>query len=189
MKDFRVCSAEVRSVDREGKRVFVGTALRYGDWSELIGGQFRERFLAGAFRECLAAKPDIIASIDHNFSKLLGRTASGTLSLREDDTGLYAECVAPDTSYARDLAASIARKDISGMSFTFDIDKPNTDDRWFRNEAKEVAREVIRATLFEVAWVVMPAYPTTDAALRSMQRACVGSLRDRGKLLDLLSKS
>lgn len=158
---------EVRELDGKRKQ-FVGRPIKWGHWSDMIGGAFRERFLPGAFDEHLATKPDVIASIDHDARRLLGRTASSTLTLRSDREGLYIECDGPDTSYAADLAVSVKRGDIRGMSFIFEAAQGG--DRWYTEDG-ERRRDVSKAKLYEVSFVVFPAYPTTEAAMRSLAMA------------------
>ncbi len=51
-------------------------------------GSFRERIAPGAFAASLDSGRDILALVDHDPKSLLGRTRSGTLTLREDDDGL-----------------------------------------------------------------------------------------------------
>src|SRR3546814_12849922 len=51
-------------------------------------GSFTEVIRPGAFRSSLQSGVDILALADHDASKVLGRTQSGTLTLTEDDAGL-----------------------------------------------------------------------------------------------------
>lgn len=152
---------EVRDVN--GKPAFVGRAVQYNQWSELIYGHFQERILPGAFDQHLAGKPDVIACVDHDARKLLGRTSANTLNLLPDGDGIAVEVPQPETSYARDLAESIRRGDIRGMSFVFDV----VTDNWHR-ENSVPSRDVSEARLYEVSFVIFPAYPQTTAGLRAL---------------------
>lgn len=157
----RILSREVRASD-EG--VLLGTAVVYNSWSDPICGYFVEQMIPGCFDDCLAGSPDVICTVDHNTSLLLGRTASSTLKLVNSDTGLTVEVVPPDTTTGRDIRELIKRGDIKGMSFTFEC---LTDD-WNYNDGKP-ARSVLKANLFEVAFVATPAYPSTSVDMRSVR--------------------
>ena len=50
------------------------------------------------------------------------------------------------------------------MSFTFDV----ITDRWGTDNGIP-CRDVVEAKLYEVAYVVFPAYPTTEAGLRAKE--------------------
>jgi HK97 family phage prohead protease len=126
VKDRRVISGGVELRSVEGRGLLVGRPVVYDSWSEPIGGMFRERILPGAFDEWLAGEPDVIACVNHDPARLLGRTASGTVRLVNDKQGLSVEVDPPATTYAADLAESVKRGDIRGMSFVFEC----TEDRW-----------------------------------------------------------
>ena len=143
-----------------------GDAVVYNEWSELLG-TFYERIAPGAFDACLARSPDVIACYDHEVRQILGRTAAGTLRLDNSPTALRATLTSlPDTTYARDLVSSVKRGDIKGMSFVFDC----LEDSWEHRDGK-LYRTVLKAELYEVSFVVFPAYPGTSVSARSMQAA------------------
>lgn len=130
-----------------------------------IGGYFMEQIAPGAFAETLKTA-DVRALIDHDGGRVIGRTKAGTLRLREDDAGLYAEIDLPDTSDGRDLAVQLERGDISGMSFGFRV----THDEW--DETGDMPMRTIRAVdLIEVSAVAFPAYGDTSLAMRSLDEA------------------
>jgi len=152
--------AEVRTVG--SKRMFVGRAVQYGEWSELLYGTFRERILPGAFDESLKSGTDVYADVDHDASRVLGRLSAGTLRLLPDEQGIGVEVDAGEYSYAKDLAVGISRGDLRGMSFVFDV----TDDKWESRDGVP-HRTVTKADLYEVAFVFFPAYPASEAGMRS----------------------
>lgn len=126
-------------------------------------GDFQEVIRRGAFASSLAAGADILALADHDRSRVLGRTSSRTLQLNEDDTGLAFTLELPDTQAGRDLATLAERGDLGGCSFAFTV--PKGGDRWTGN-----ARELTNVALDEVSIVqARPAYPGTEAHLRSLQ--------------------
>ncbi len=126
-------------------------------------GDFTEVIRRGAFAASLASGADILALADHDNSRVLGRTGSGTLTLAEDDTGLAFTLDLPDTQAGRDLAALAQRGDLGGASFAFNV--PKGGDRWTGN-----TRELTNVTLNEVSIVqARPAYGATEVHLRSLQ--------------------
>jgi hypothetical protein len=126
-----------------------------------IGGAFREIIAPGAFDKTLNG--DIRALVDHDSGRVIGRSKAGTLRLNEDSKGLAVEIDLPDTTDGRDLAVSLTRGDISGMSFGFRV----THDEW--DETGDIPTRTIRSVeLFEVSAVAFPAYEGTELALRSL---------------------
>jgi len=134
-----------------------------------IGDAFREVIAPGAFAASIA-RDDIRALIDHDPSRVIGRNRARTLKLEEDAKGLRVEISLPDTQIARDLATSMRRGDIDGMSFGF----YSKHDEW--DETTEPpTRTLHELELFDVSVVTFPAYPEAGAALRSLT-----ALRDAG---------
>lgn len=127
------------------------------------GRRFRERIRPGAFADTLHAS-DIRALVDHDPSKILGRNLPGTLTLTEDETGLYCEIDPPPTSYAADVVVSIRRGDISGMSFRF---YPIADE-WTEAADGSLTRDLISVLIDDVSVVTYPAYRDTEVAVRSI---------------------
>lgn len=142
--------------------ILTGKPVVYNQWSSMIHDYFQERMLPGCFDRCLSENPDIVACIDHDTSKLLGRTASGTLKLVTTPQGIEVEVPCPDTSYGRDLVAMVKRNDINGMSFVFDV----ITDRWY-NEGGKRCRDIVEGILHEVTFTGFPAYPSTSCQARS----------------------
>lgn len=150
--------------DTDGKRVLIGTPIKYDSPSEPIYGYFTERIKQGAFKEHLADNPDIMCLRDHNPGWILGRTSSQTLRIIQNKDDISIECDCPNTTYALDLAESIRRKDLRGMSFGFDV----LDDEWTMKDGVR-NRDVIRAKLYEVTFTTIPAYPDTEVGLRDIE--------------------
>ena len=126
-------------------------------------GEFTDIIRRGAFAASLASGADILALADHDYSRVLGRTKSGTLTLAEDATGLAFTLDLPDTQAGRDLAALAQRGDLGGCSFAFTV--PKGGDQWTGN-----TRELRNVTLDEVSIVQSrPVYGATEVHLRSLQ--------------------
>ncbi len=140
----------------EGLSTLSGYAAVFNSTSDL--GWFTESIAQGAFVDSIARGDDVRALFNHNPNFVLGRTKSKTLTLKEDEKGLFCEIVPPDTQVGRDLVALIERGDISQMSFGFYIDEEEV-----RHEpGKPTHFTITRATLFDVSPVTFPAYEDTE---------------------------
>jgi HK97 family phage prohead protease len=144
-------------------RTVAGYAAVFGSTAD-IGDSFREIIAPGAFSRSLGG--DVMALVHHDRSRVLGRTTAGTLRMKEDDTGLAVEIDLPDTTDGRDMAVSIERGDVSGMSFGFIVTKQTWD------ETGPVPMRTIEAVdLIEVTITAFPAYADTSIAMRSLADA------------------
>jgi len=154
--------AFVRAADAPEDRKMIGHAAVFNQVTD-IGGWFRERVMPGAFTDSIQAD-DIRALFNHNPDYVLGRNTAKTLTLSEDADGLKTVIDPPDTQFARDLAVSIGRGDITQMSFAFQV----LEEEWTRGEKEQLdLRSIKKVRLFDVSPVTFPAYEGTDIALRS----------------------
>ncbi len=167
-----------------------GYALKYNRLSRNLGG-FVEQVLPGAFDKSLADGADVLARYNHDDNYLLGRTTSGTLSLRSDATGLlYVVEELPDTSAGRDMAVLLERGDVQHSSFAFF----KVEDDWGTTEQGFPLRSLVSAGLADVAPVNTPAYIDTSSAVRSLASHLgrdvedIQPLMERGELVRLLTK-
>jgi uncharacterized protein len=166
--------AECRAEASDNGKKIRGYAIVFNSPSVDLGG-FREIIDASAVDRTLNEGLDVRALVDHDSSKVLGRTRAGTLTLRKDSRGLRIE-VEPDDeiSYARDIMRAVARGDVSGMSFGFRV----IEDEW-NYDGKVPVRTVTDMRVSEVSVVTFPAYQSTDVAvaqrsLRAYQQALGG---------------
>lgn len=116
-----------------------------------------ETIARGAFDDVLG--DDVLGLVDHDVSKVLGRTGNGTVRLRSDDHGLAFEIDLPDTTLGRDIRALVARGDLSGMSFSA---VPGVVER---ATGGVVHRSFKR--LVDISVVTMPAYAGTSVVARN----------------------
>ena len=147
-------ATEVRVAGRrlEGYAAVFGVEARIADFTETVA--------PGAFAASLARGDDILALADHDPARLLARTKSGTLTLREDARGLAFALQVPDTQAGRDVLALAERGDLGGMSFGFTV--PRGGERWTGRK-----RELRAIDLKEVSVVsAWPAYDGTEVAAR-----------------------
>lgn len=159
----RTISQTLEARESDDGRVVAGLGVPYGETTE-VGNSFREVFAPGAFRAALSS--DVMALFGHDRNRILGRTAAGTLRLREDAAGVHYEIDVPDTSDGRDLAVSVARGDIRGTSFGFRAVRETWDDT-----VDPPLRTIHEAQLREISPTSDPAYGDTTIALRSLDAA------------------
>ncbi|RIO25441.1 HK97 family phage prohead protease [Staphylococcus saprophyticus] len=157
----------IKAVDDE-QMIVEGYALRFNTLSNDLGG-FVETISPEALKE--ADLSDVRCLIDHDSSKVLGRTVSETLELKVDDEGLYFRCQLPNTSYSKDLYENIRLGNINQCSFGFILSEDDGDS--FEKREDGLFKRTIRKikSLFDVSIVTYPAYNDTDVApaLRSIE--------------------
>lgn len=165
-----VGNLEVRELP-DGRREYRGDAIRFGEPSENLGG-----FIEYVDADCEIVGDDVRHLINHDANLVLGRTTAGTTRLERSGDAMAAHTDLPDTSYARDLAVSIERRDVDQMSFGFRV-VPCSDgskgDKWDW-ETSPPTRHLRAIELHDVSTVTFPAYPTTTAEVRSLVRRSVG---------------
>ena len=122
-----------------------------------------EQIAPGAFSSSLGG--DVRALIDHDTRLVIGRTTVGTLTLREDATGLYGEIkINEHDSDAMNLYARVQRGDVSQCSFGFDI---ISEDYVTSPDGQTCTWTVRDLVLYEVSVVTFPAYDATSVSARS----------------------
>lgn len=166
----------IKAVDDE-KMIVEGYALRFNTLSNDLGG-FVETISPEALKE--ADLSDVRCLIDHDSSKVLGRTTSETLELKVDDEGLYFRTQLPNTTYAKDLYENIRLGNINQCSFGFILDEDG--DEFEKREEDGLFKRTLRKikSLFDVSIVTYPAYNDTQVApaLRSIEQIKEQELAD-----------
>lgn len=157
-EEVRLAAIEYRADPDSPK--FEGYAALFNTQTEIFK-DFFEVVAPGAFARALKEKQDVRALVDHDPSKILGRTTAGTLQLREDKTGLRSTILPPNTQLGRDTKTSLERGDISQMSFAFRVVKQEWEDK-----GEITVRTLLDVDLFDVSIVTYPAYPDTTVAVR-----------------------
>jgi HK97 family phage prohead protease len=150
---------EIRS--GEGGKRYVSGLIPFDSMSEDLGG-FREIIRKGAFTKTLQ-ESDVRALWAHDTRYVIGRSKIGTFTLEERSDGLFVEAELPNTTWANDLAESVSRRDVPGMSFGFRAIK----DVWTAGASgTSDLRELLEVQLFEVSFgVAFPAYPESDSVV------------------------
>jgi len=157
--------AEVR--EEGGALRFDGHAAVFNSWSSDLGG-FREQIQRGAFRKVLRQGADVRFLFNHNPDLVMARSTvkdgPGSLRLSEDSTGLAVEATLVNTPAAANLRELVTTGVVSGMSYHFSM-RNGGQDTW---NADYTERSVVQfGGLHDVGPVTYPAYPATDASMRS----------------------
>ena len=138
----------------------------------------------GAFTNSVSG--DVRALINHDSSLVLGRTKAGTLTLRQDERGLWGSIrINRDDVDAMNLYARVQRGDVDQCSFGFDIKRDTFVDlgdgkcRW---EIEEVD------PLYEVSVCTFPAYTETSVSARKQDLAEIEKRRAEAWRSDMKKK-
>lgn len=149
-------------------RTSIGNPLRWGFYEEVASGAFAKTIDEG----------DPRFLIDHDSYYVVSRASAGTLELAEDAKGLAVDsALDPGLSYVGDLKTNVRNKNITGMSFGFQVVK----DDWQLIDVETKDGDTVQAELrilrevklFEVSAVTFPAYQDTEAGLRAVAAALV----------------
>ena len=159
MRQVRSCGTTFQTREEGGPVIEGYCAVFNGNYE--LWPKASEQVAPVAFRETLGG--DIRALADHDTRLVLGRTTAGTLSLREDDKGLFGTIkINEQDGDAMNLYARVQRGDVSQCSFGFDIkseefvENPDGSVRW-------IIKDVV---LYEVSVCTFPAYAETSVEAR-----------------------
>ena len=187
----KMASAERVTMDCEVRSLSTdSTSLRIGGYAaqfnkEATGLSFREVIAPGAFTRTLQSGEPVFLLVNHDTDNLpLASTQSGTMALRQDETGLWMEAdLDPNNPRAQELASAVSRGDVSKMSFAFTV-APGGDTR------DGGLRTLQDLNLFEVSVVTWPAYDATTVGMRtaSAEDAEAEALELRKRMLELKQK-
>ena len=150
---------------KEGKKFLTGYAIKFGQRSKKLGNYYEiidARALDGV------DLTDVKALVDHDYSKVLGRTLSNTLSLEIDNIGLKFEIELADTTYANDLYKSVERGDINECSFGFQINETDRNSTTVERIDSDTYLRTVKKIkeLREISIVSLPAYASTSAEIK-----------------------
>lgn len=155
-------SMEIRESSSD-EMVIEGYFALFNDETNLFGNVYEE-IDRDAFNNTL--DKDIRALINHDTSKVLGRTKAKTLELRADEKGLYGKIkINPNDTEAVNLYERVKRGDVDQCSFGFFIKDEDVENR-SDGTTKFVIKDI---DLFEVSAVTFPAYENTGISAREKQ--------------------
>jgi HK97 family phage prohead protease len=166
--EFDVKEIETRSTpigvfsieESDGQKTFSGYAAIFGSQSAGLG--FNEVIAPGAFKRTLSRAERGERTVKflhgHDESRMLASTASGRLTLKEDEIGLRVEAKLDPAD--PDAAAVISKlsNEAAAMGMSFGFTVPKNGDSW--NGETRTLKEI---NLFEVSILSghTPAYPAT----------------------------
>lgn len=164
MKQLRKFSSEIelkRAEEIEDDLGIVeGYFIKYNTPAEYGREGFYEQVDPNALTETLANNNDIKCFYNHNYDLILGRQSNGTLTLTNDDIGLYGVCkLNLKDSQARDVFERVKRRDITGCSFGAYIDEEFDKDKSLFT--------VKKVDLIEVSVCPLPFYDSTTMTARN----------------------
>lgn len=147
-------------------RTAIGNPLTFGFYEQVAPSAFSKTLQEG----------DARFLIDHNPMYVVSRASAGTLNLASDSVGLAVNsALDPSLSYVNDLVANVRNKNITGMSFGFQV----VLDQW-TTESTGTAdgqsidveiRTLQEVRLIEVSAVTFPQYTQTQAEINSVAAA------------------
>lgn len=124
-----------------------------------------ESIAPGAFSKSLSN--DIRCLVNHDTTKVLGRTKSHTFEVLQDERGLWGKVrINPKDADAMNLYERVKRGDVDGCSIGFNIREEETDFL----ENGDVHWTIKDVELFECSACTFPAYEETNISARSRQR-------------------
>lgn len=168
-RTYTVKDVQARSAE-DGTMRLAGYAAVFNESSVPL--PFKESIAPGAFRKTLSEVPDVRLLINHE-GLPLARSKNGTLTLTEDDRGLYFEAELADTTEARDIYKLVERGDVDQMSFAFRVIR----QKWSEDRSRRVLTEVSLAD-GDVSVVTYPAYPTTTVEAREQLKQTLSAIKE-----------
>ena len=173
---------EFQTREADGKRYIEGYFAvfnsEYWLWEDAY-----ETIAPGAFD--LARDKDVRALTNHDTTLVLGRTTSGTLTLRVDERGLFGSIeINENDQDAVNIYERVKRGDVSQCSFGFDILGQEIE----RSEGQPTVFRITSAKLWEVSCCTFPAYEETGITARKAELAEIDRRKAEAWRADMLAK-
>lgn len=128
MRQLRTVATEF-STREDGDKPHISGHFAVFESNYEIAPGMSESIRAGAFSRTLQGS-DVRALTNHDTTLVLGRTKAGTLSLHEDERGLWGDItINPNDGDAVNLYERVKRGDVDQCSFGFEIVSEETDFR------------------------------------------------------------
>lgn len=163
MRQIRSVETKFETREDDAGRHIVGYFAVFNSTYNIAPGM-SESIAPGAFSRTLTDQPDVRALVNHDTTLVLGRTKAGTLTLREDDHGLYGDIlINPNDQDAVNAWERVQRGDVDQCSFGFNIVAEETD---FRDDGA-IHWTIKDLDLYEVSVCTFPAYEATNVQARA----------------------
>lgn len=170
MTELSAAAVEFRAADGEdGLGTLIGYAAVFNQNTVIDSweGKFVERLAPGSFKKTLAERGNRVKVLfNHGFDPWVGDKPLGRATVqKEDRNGLWVEVPLDDTSYNRDLVASLRSGALDGMSFRFSVVR----EEWDNDDENDdlPIRTLLEVRLYEYGPVTFPAYEATTAGVRA----------------------
>lgn len=161
----RVSPDSLNSITEGHNKTLTGYAIKFNQRSKKLGNYYES-----IDRHALDGVDltDVKCLVDHNYSKILGRTKAGTLTLSVDEVGLRFEVELANVTYANDLYQSIERQDVNECSFGFTVDELDRTAQVVSRLADGSYLRTVKKIkeLREISIVTLPAYGNTSAEIK-----------------------
>lgn len=155
---------DVKTREEGGRRYLEGYFAVFGETHQVFDG-WTETIERGAFARYLASGEDVKVLWNHDANIVLGSTGNGTASLREDEKGLYGSVeINENDQDAVNAYARIARGDVNGCSFGFDVAR---QEEWWDDDGVYHTKLTEIDPLYEVSACTFPAYKATSISARN----------------------
>lgn len=151
--------------EEDGKRYLDGYYSVFDQPYEVFPGWIEE-IAPGAFSRSLRSGADVKVLWNHNTDIVLGSTENRTAYLAEDELGLHGPVeINENDQDAMNAYARVARGDVRGCSFGFDI--RGIEESW--DEDGTYRTRLTDIDLFEVSPCTFPAYAQTSIQARARE--------------------
>ena len=157
---------DVKTREEGGKKYLEGYFAVFGEPYKVWDGWI-ETIERGAFARYLSSGEDVKALWNHDSNIVLGSTGNHTAVLMEDETGLWGSVeINENDQEAVNAHARVARGDVDGCSFGFDIGRM---EDWWDEEGVYHTKITEVDPLYEVSPCTFPAYAATSISARNKE--------------------
>ena len=158
---------DAKTREMDGKKYLEGYFAVFGEPYKVWDGWI-ETIERGSFVRVLSTGEDVKVLWNHDSNIVLGSTAAGTASLKEDDTGLFGIVeINQNDQDAVNAYYRVQRGDVDGCSFGFDIAR---QEDWWDEEGIYHTKIMEVDPLYEVSPCTFPAYASTNISARSREQ-------------------
>lgn len=157
---------DAKTREEGGKKYLEGYFAVFGKPYKVWDG-WVETIERGAFVRYLSDGEDVKVLWNHDSNIVLGATGNRTATLMEDETGLWGSVeINENDQEAVNAYARVARGDVDGCSFGFDIGRM---EDWWDEEGVYHTKITEVDPLYEVSPCTFPAYADTSISARNKE--------------------
>lgn len=168
MIEIREMSARTTTIAEENKKIVEGVVNKPAQKSEILhdknGKQFVEMIMPNAFAEAIEQAENIRLLLNHDKSKILADTKSGSLIIEEKNGQVTMKAELVETSDGKDAYELVKKQLSGGLSFGF----TTIDDEWQEVDGM-YQRKIKKMILNEISIVSDPAYSQSSVEARSIE--------------------